>query len=116
MICRFVLFGFAAAIATSSVAEELAKPGRPLAEIAPEPKPVEPPTRQAIDDSIRRGVDFLLEDQRPDGAWGSAERTKGLNIYAPVPGAHHAFRAATTALCVSALLDVNDDRPEVAKA
>lgn len=31
---------------------------------------------------------------------------KGLNIYAPVPGAHHAFRAATTSLCISALLEV----------
>ena len=47
---------------------------------------------------------------------GSAERTKELNIYAPIPGAHHAFRSATTALCVSALLDVNASRPEVSKA
>jgi hypothetical protein len=97
-------------------AQDPAKPNRPLAEIAPQPHPVEPPTRQAIDDSIRRGVDFLLADQRPDGCWGSAERTKDLNIYAPVPGAHHAFRSATTALCVTALLDVDDSRPEVAKA
>src|SRR5437764_13356173 len=91
-----------------SFADEPAKPDRPLAEAAPKPHPVEPPTREEIDGSIRRGVDFLLADQRPDGCWGSAERTKELNIYAPVPGAHHAFRSATTALCVTALLELQD--------
>ncbi|HUE69777.1 MAG TPA: prenyltransferase/squalene oxidase repeat-containing protein, partial [Pirellulaceae bacterium] len=58
----------------------------------------------------------LLKDQRPEGAWGSAERTKGLNIYAPVPGAHHGFRSATTALCVSALIETGGDKPEVKAA
>ena len=48
---------------------------------------------------------FLLEDQRPDGSWGSPERTKDLNIIAGI-GSHHAFRVATTALCVSALIEL----------
>src|SRR5262245_26230126 len=99
-----------------SFAEEPAKPTRPLAETAPRPHPVEPPTRDDIDKAIRRGVDYLLADQRPEGCWGSAERTKDLNIYAPVPGAHHAFRSATTALCVWALIDVGDNRAEVIAA
>jgi hypothetical protein len=55
--------------------------------------------------SIQRGIEFLLADQNANGSWGSATKTKGLNIYAPVPGAHQAFRAAVTSLCISALLE-----------
>ena len=65
---------------------------------------------------MRRGVDFLVRRQNRDGSWGSPRRTKALNIYAPVPGAHYAFRAAVTALCVSALIEVGDRRPEVQQA
>jgi len=85
-------------------------------------KAVKPPSREAVESAITRGVDFLLKNQNRgdspdvDGSWGSATQTKGLNIYAPVPGAHHAFRAAVTALCVSALIDSGDQRPEVAAA
>ena len=88
----------------------------PLDATGPKPNPVEPTTRQALEESLKRGVDFLLADQNKDGSWGTAERTKGLNIYAPVPGAHHAFRSAVTALCVSALLEVADSRPEASAA
>jgi hypothetical protein len=69
------------------------------------------PTAQEIEDAIGRGTAFLLRRQNPNGSWGSAHRTKGLNIYAPVPGAHHAFRAAVTALCLSALIEVGGDDP-----
>jgi len=79
----------------------------------PKPRPVRPPSAEAIGTAIRRGVDFLLERQNKDGSWGSARNTKGLNIYAPVPGAHHAFRAAVTSLCLSALIEVGDRRPAV---
>lgn len=74
------------------------------------------PSDKQITAAMQRGIAFLLEDQNPDGSWGSARRTKGLNIYAPVPGAHHAFRAAVTAMCVEALIACNDDRPEVRNA
>ncbi|MEO1998738.1 MAG: hypothetical protein ABGZ17_26125, partial [Planctomycetaceae bacterium] len=70
---------------------------------------IEAPTQQRIRDAIQRGIDFLLSNQNSNGSWGSATRTKGLNIYAPVPGAHHAFRAAVTSLCISALLEVAAD-------
>ena len=56
-----------------------------------------------IDDSIKRGTQFLLEEQKPDGSWGGATRTKHLNIYAPGARAHLAFKNATTALCLTAL-------------
>ena len=67
----------------------------------------EPPAKGAIESSIRKGIDFLVSDQNKNGSWGSARNTKGLNIYAPVPGAHDAFRAAITAMCVTALIETN---------
>lgn len=60
---------------------------------------------QEIKAAIKRGIAFLAEDQNSNGSWGSATKTKQLNIFAPVPGAHHAFRAGTTSLCLSALLE-----------
>lgn len=62
-------------------------------------------TPQAIESAITKGVDFLLADQNEDGSWGSPRQTKGLNIYAPVPGSHHAFRTAVTAMAVSAIIE-----------
>jgi len=82
----------------------------------PRPKPIEPPSAQAIAEAVTRGVDFLVRRQGPAGWWGAARNTKGLNIYAPVPGAHHAFRAAVTSLCVSALIESGDTRPAVGEA
>jgi len=66
----------------------------------------------AIRAACKRGIDFLLEDQNKNGSWGSPTRTKGLNIYAPVPGAHHAFGIATTSLCICALIEWEADFPE----
>lgn len=78
------------------------------------------PEPAAIEASIRRGVDFLIADQNANGSWGGPTRTKGLNIYAPLPGAHHAFRAGASGLALSGLIDARDPRPEaiasVAKA
>ena len=68
----------------------------------------------AIESSIRRGVDFLASNQNKNGSWGSARNTKGLNIYAPVPGAHDAFRAAITAMCVTALIETNAAQNDIA--
>lgn len=63
------------------------------------------PARADVEPAIQRGVAFLVQSQNPDGSWGSAHNTKQLNVFAPVPGAHHAFRAAVTALCIEALID-----------
>lgn len=76
-----------------------------------------PPAATEIGTAISRGVDFLLASQNADGSWGSARNTKGLNIYAPVPGAHHAFRAAVTSMCVTALIETGAaDRSDEANA
>ena len=77
----------------------------PLALEGPKPKPVTPPTTEELTASITRGVDFLLESQRDSGAWGGPQKTKDLNIFAPVPGAHLAFRTGVTALAIEALID-----------
>jgi hypothetical protein len=88
----------------------------PLAEIGPKPKPVPAPTAEQLDQTLRRGVDFLVKRQNPSGSWGSVNITRPREVWAPVPGAHHAFRAATTALCISALSEVGDQRPEAIRA
>lgn len=80
--------------------------------LAPVAMPAPASTQQAID----RGIQFLLTDQNPDGSWGSAERTKDLNIFAPVPGAHHAFRTAVTSLCICALIEQEADHSNVQQA
>jgi hypothetical protein len=87
----------------------------PAKEAAPglHPKPPAPVPPEKLKAAVGRGVAFLLKTQNKDGSWGSAERTKDLNVYAPVPGAHHAFRTAVTALCVSALIEVDDGSPGV---
>lgn len=74
-----------------------------------------PPSRGTILDTIGRGANFLIERQNPNGSWGSARRTKQLNIYAP-GSTHDGFRAGTTALALSALLEIEaatkrDEKP-----
>jgi squalene cyclase len=56
-----------------------------------------------VDDAVREGVAYLVRSQNPDGSWGHAGDTTGFDVYAPIPGSHHAFRGATTALAVMGL-------------
>ncbi len=93
----------------------------PQATSGPKPAPITPPKPEEIDAAIHRGITFLLADQRPDGSWGSPENTKGLNIYAPPPGAHDGFRTAVTSLVVLALIEAeprlkDQQRADVTKA
>jgi hypothetical protein len=104
-----------AARAANVKAAALAEP--PAADSIPRPGPAPKPSPGAIDAAIRRGVEFLVKVQNKDGSWGSPHNTRGLtDIYAPVPGAHHAFTAAVTALCVSALIEVGPKGDEAQKA
>ena len=66
---------------------------------------LKPPSPAEIDKSIQRGIGYLLKAQNKDGSWGSATKTKDLNIMASIPGSHQAFRAACTALAISALIE-----------
>jgi len=71
---------------------------------------------KVLETSIQRGLDFLIGYQNSDGSWGNPTRTKGLNIYAPVPGAHHAFRTATTAMCIMALIESGSETLETKRS
>jgi hypothetical protein len=78
--------------------------------------PEEKVTKAAVEEAIRRGVDYLVVKQNADGSFGGPYRTKGLNIYAPLPGAHDAFLAGATGLALAGLLDSHDQRAEVKRA
>lgn len=67
------------------------------------------PSEKEIRKSIEHGCQFLKDTQNKDGSWGSPRQTKGLNIFAPVPGSHRAFRLAVTALCISSLIENKSD-------
>lgn len=77
----------------------------PLATQGPKPAAITPLPQEDILASIKRGVDFLIESQRDDGAWGSAESQRYYGITAPIPGAHDAFRTAVTSLAIEALIE-----------
>ena len=76
------------------------------------PSPPDPISSDQLERAIARGVAFLIKDQNRDGSWGSAERTKDLNIMAGI-GSHHAFRTAVTALCVSSLIELDEGKEQV---
>jgi hypothetical protein len=84
----------------------------PLTSASAQEKAPSAVTLAEIDAAITRGVDFLIADQNTDGSWGSATRTKHINIYAPLPGAHDAYRAGATGLALSGMIDSGDKRPE----
>ena len=65
------------------------------------PKHVYPRT---IPLAVAEGAQFLVTSQNTDGSWGSGRETTSFSVLAAVPGSHDAFRVATTALCVMALL------------
>lgn len=76
---------------------------------APEPLPAD-----RLEEVITRGVDYLCQTQNKDGSWGSPRWTGGVD-QDPVPGAHHSFSVAVTAMCLEALLR-SGDTPKVRMA
>lgn len=77
---------------------------------------ITPATPETLDAAITRGVDYLISSQNANGSWGGPTLTKGLNIYAPIPGAHHAYRAGTSGLALYGLLKSRDRRGETVRA
>ena len=86
---------------------------RPGGEYAPSRVPrvdaISPTDPAALEAAIDRGVRFLVADQNRTGSWGSFTNTGLPPMYDPLPGSKEAFRGATTALCVSALIELEED-------
>lgn len=89
----------------SARAAQFAPPPRVPATIAP--------SVEALDQQIARGVKFLLDDQNPDGSWGSYRMSKGMNVACPVPAGAMAYHCATTALDILALCACAPEDPRV---
>jgi hypothetical protein len=102
----------ARAIESSAAKSSAEKPAYPLSVEGPKPALIDPLPAEKVKNSIKRGVEFLLETQLKSGAWGRSENGKFYRIWAPVPGAHHAYRTATTALAVMSLVDARPVFPE----
>ena len=75
-------------------------------------EPINGPSPSDIQSAIDRGAKFLMRTQNEDGSFGTHETNRLSEVYAPIPGAHDAFRSATTALSISALLETKADSPE----
>jgi hypothetical protein len=80
---------------SQDVPVEVAAPGPTVAE-----------TRAALD----QGVAWLLDNQRPDGGWGSHHSSRPIEVFCSPPGSHQAFRVATTGLVLSALMEAPVER------
>ena len=84
---------------SSSICAQATLDNRPV-----RPAPPRPVESHAVRQSMARGVQFLIETQRDDGAWGGPQWTGGVDSD-PVPGAFHSFDVAVTAMCLESLLD-----------
>ncbi|MHC4562467.1 MAG: prenyltransferase/squalene oxidase repeat-containing protein [Planctomycetota bacterium] len=93
-----------------------AKPmGWDIAEYAPPLKPITPPTQEEIRRSINKGVKFLVDRQKPDGSWGTLNKTL-WNIWPRSLGDFKAFQMASSALAVKALIETDAQTPEALAA
>jgi hypothetical protein len=68
------------------------------------PRPPEIVSAGELEQSIAAGVNYLIESQRADGRWGGPQWTGGVD--ADPIGSFQAFDVAVTAMCLEALLDV----------
>ncbi len=75
--------------------------GRPGDELFPASRAAD----VTLERAIAEGVRWLLENQGPDGSWGSHHSPRPMEVLASFPGSQEAFQVATTALCVLALQD-----------
>ena len=74
-----------------------------------------PAAKVTVDEAIRTGVGWLVENQNKDGSWGKRTSGRSYEVTAGVPGGHYAFQAATTALAWMGLNDVSH-QPEASVA
>ena len=87
-----------------------------VADDLPRVEPIEGPTAAELRAAVDGGVRFLIEDQNKSGSWGNFTRTGLPPMYDPLPGSKEAFRGATTAMCVLALIELGDHYGESLEA
>ncbi len=104
--------GAAAALPASQDREKTSEPAASPYKI-PRLDSVIPPSREALDEQIEKGVTFLLQAQNADGSWGDHGMTKGLDVLCPLPGGALAFRSAVTGLDVMGLSACSPEDPKV---
>ena len=72
--------------------------------------------RQRATEGMQRAVNYLLEHQEPDGAFGHWRGPIGSDDWGwPIPGQHYAWQVATTAITCVTLMDLADQAPERAQ-
>lgn len=59
--------------------------------------------KSAVQEAVRKGAAHLLATQNKDGSFGTHRTGRYIEVLADVPGSHHAFQVATSALCLMAL-------------
>jgi squalene cyclase len=72
--------------------------------------------RSAADSAWHRGVDFLIDHQNADGSWGTFETRRPSEIYRGTVASFKAFRDASSALCVMALIEPSRERSDAWRA
>ncbi|MBS0265011.1 MAG: terpene cyclase/mutase family protein [Planctomycetes bacterium] len=80
------------------------KPDVPAAESRLRPAAPQPVPPAELEESLGRGVDYLVTHQNRDGSWGSPALKGGVPIIAGI-GSHHAYQVAVTAMSVAALIE-----------
>lgn len=70
-----------------------------------------PLTQDVLQKAIIDGAAWLVENQHPDGGWGSHHSARAIEVFCSIPGSHNAFRVSTSALAVLALEDNRDIHP-----
>jgi hypothetical protein len=63
------------------------------------------PLDRRVNEAIRTGLEWMLDHQTDQGAWGSHHSPRPIEVFATVPGSHDTFRVGTTALGVMAVSD-----------
>ncbi|HKS17016.1 MAG TPA: hypothetical protein VJU16_06870 [Planctomycetota bacterium] len=86
-----------------------------LANRSPEEMQDRPVRERDVITAIEDGVKFLVRSQNANGSWGGPANSTGYDLWSPPPGSHDAFRAATTALCVMALMEAKGPREPIQK-
>jgi len=66
--------------------------------------------------SLARGVEYLLDTQNSDGSWGTFDSARPYEIYLANYSSFRAFHQATSALCCEALIDASRSDPRAMTA